>query len=323
MTIRNFLFATALLASPLLYAQEGQMPTQAIVTIDSKSPQPLTTQNLKAKVNNHDAEISAVVPVKPNGTQVAFLIDDGLRTSVGRQFQDIQGFIKALPAGTEIFVGYMQNGRVVPQQPFTTDHQAAAARLRIPMGSPGLNASPYFCLSDFVKNWPGGAEGSSAEGVVLRAKARFVIMLTNGVDPYNGSVSPTNQNSPYVDNAIRDAQRAGVPVYSVYYGDAGVRGGAASFSGQSYLAKVADETGGQAYFQGLGNPVSLTPFLDRFRNSIAESFVATFPATAKHNDLVELKFSSSLKSTRLQAPRAVRPGTRIISDSGQPSATPE
>lgn len=299
------------------------MPTQAIVTIDSKSPQPLTTQNLKAKVNNRDAQISAVVPVKPNSTQVAFLIDDGLRTSVGRQFQDIKGFIEALPEGTEIFVGYMQNGRVVPQQPFTTDHQAAAANLRIPLGSPGVNASPYFCLSDFVKNWPGGAERSSAEGTVLAAKARFVIMLTNGVDPYNGSVSPTNQNSPYVDNAIRDAQRAGVPVYSVYYGDAGVRGGAASFSGQSYLAKVADETGGQGYFQGLGNPVSLTPFLDKFRNSIAESFVATFPATAKNNNLVELKFSSSLKSTRLQAPRAVRPGTRIISDSGQPSATPE
>jgi hypothetical protein len=140
------------------------------------------------------------------------------------------------------------------------------------------------------------------------------MMLTNGVDPYNGSVSPMNQNSVYVDNAIRDAQRAGVPVYSIYYGNAGIRGGAASFSGQSYLARVADETGGRAYFQGMGNPVSLSPFFDQFRNAIAESFVATFPATARNNELVDLKFSTTLPSTKLQAPRQARPGTRITAN---------
>lgn len=311
MTNRKLLLATALFVSPLLYAQEGLVPTQTIVTVDSKAPQPLTAQNLTVKVNNHKTDLTNVVPVKPNGTQVALLIDDGLRTSVGRQLQDIQGFIKSLPQGTEIFIGYMQNGRVVPQQPFTTDIKAAAGNLRIPMGSRGISASPYFCLSDFVKNWPGGAEGSSSEGTILAPKARFVMMLTNGVDPYNGSVSPMNQNSVYVDTAIRDAQRAGAPIYSIYYGDAGIRGGAASFSGQNYLQKVADETGGRAYFQGLGNPVSLTPFLNQFRNSIAESFIATFPAEAKNNNLVDLKFSTNLKSTKLQAPQNVRPGARI------------
>jgi hypothetical protein len=311
MTIRNLLFATALFASPILYAQEGPTPTQAIITLDTKAPQPLTTQNLKAKVNNHNTQLTEVTPVKPNGTQVALLIDDGLRTSVGRQLSDISKFIKSLPEGTEIFVGYMQNGRVVPQQPFTTDYQAAAGSLRLPMGTPGLSASPYFCLSDFVKHWP---SGPSSEGSLLSPKARFVIMLTNGVDPYNGSVSPMNQNSPYVDSAIRDAQRAGVPVYSIYYGNSGLRGGAATFSGQSYLAKLADETGGTAYFEGLGNPVSLTPFFDQFRKSMAESFVATFPAVAKKNDLIELKLSTSLKSTKLQAPRYIRPGTRVLPD---------
>lgn len=322
MTTSKLFFAIALFASPLLYAQEGPTQTQAIVTVDSKTPQVLTTENIKVKVNNHDAALTSVVPVKPNGTQVAFLIDDGLRTSVGRQLQDIQGFIKSLPQGTEILVGYMQNGRVVPQQPFTTDLKAAAGNLRIPLGSVGASASPYFCLSDFVKNWPGGAEGSSSQGAVLAPKARFVIMLTNGVDPYNGSVSPLNQNSVYVDTAIRDAQRAGVPVYSIYYGNAGIRGGAASFSGQNYLAQVADATGGRGYFQGMGNPVSLSPFLDQFRKSIAESFIATFPASAKNNDLVELKFSTTLKSTKLQVTKSIRPGNRI-SAASSPSAIRE
>ncbi len=87
------------------------------------------------KVNNHDAELTSVVPVLPNGTQVAFLIDDGLRTSVGRQLSDIKGFINSLPQGTEILVGYMQNGRVIPQQPFTTDPQG---RRRKSQNSPGI-----------------------------------------------------------------------------------------------------------------------------------------------------------------------------------------
>lgn len=322
MTTSKLFFAIALFASPLLYAQEGPIQTQAIVTVDSKTPQSLTAENLKVRVNNHDAALTSVVPVKPSGTQVALLIDDGLRTSVGRQLPDIQGFIKSLPQGTEILVGYMQNGRVVPQQPFTTDLKAAAGNLRLPFGSAGASASPYFCLSDFVKNWPGGAEGSNSEGSMRAPKARFVIMLTNGVDPYNGSVSPLNQNSVYVDTAIHDAQRAGVPVYSIYYGNAGIRGGAASFSGQSYLAQVADETGGRGYFQGLGNPVSLTPFFDQFRKSIAESFIATFPASARNNDLVELKFSTTLKSTKLQVTKSIRPGNRI-SAATSPSVTRE
>jgi hypothetical protein len=202
----------------------------------------------------------------------------------------------------------MQNGRVVAQQPFTTDHDAAAGNLRIPLASAGVSASPYFCLSDFVKNWPGG-EGS--QGALIKPKARFVMMLTNGVDPYNGSVSPLNQNSIYVQNAVRDAQRAGVSVSSIYYGDAGIRGGAASFSGQSYLAQVSEGTGGTAYFQGTSSPVSLTPFLDKFRKAIAESFIATFPASSRKDELINLKASTTLHSTKLIAPTQVRPGTRI------------
>lgn len=318
MTLRKLLFATALVASPLfLLAQEGPL-TQAIVTVSSKSPQQLTAQNLKVRVNNHETPLTSVQPVKPNGTQVALLIDDGLRTSIGRQMSDMQQFIRSLPEGTEVLVGYMQNGRVIAQQPFTTDHNAAATNLRLPIGSPGLSASPYFCLSDFVKNWPGSQEGTSDQGNVVAAKARFVIMITNGVDPYNGSVSPMNQNSVYVDASIRDAQRAGVPVYSIYYTNAGIRGSAASFSGQSYLAKVSDETGGQAYFQGMGNPVSLSPFFERFSKSVSESYVATFPAPAKtYNNLIGLKFFTTLGSTKLQAARYIRPGTRLTATAGQ------
>jgi hypothetical protein len=287
--------------------QEGPLATQSIVTLDSKTPQTPTPSSLTVKVNRHDSQIAAVSPILPNGTQVALLIDDGLRSSVGRQLPDLKSFITSLPAGVEVFVGYMQNGRVVAAQDFTTEHASAAANLRIPLSSAGISASPYFCLSDFIKKWPGG---SSEDGMLMTPKARFVMMLTNGVDPYNGSVSPLNQTSPYVDAAISDAQRAGVAVYSIYYGEAGIRGANASFSGQNYLTQVADGTGGRAYYVGSGSPVSLSPFLSQFRKSIAESFVATYNASGKN--LVELKFSTSLPGTKVRAAQMVRPGNRIV-----------
>lgn len=306
------LIALAMLASTFAMQaqQEGPISTQSIVTVDSKKTQTLTTSTLTVKVNRHETPISRIARVKPNGAQVALLIDDGLRTSVGRQLPDLKNFIKSLPPGIEIFVGYMQNGRVVPAQPFTTDHASAANNLRLPMGLPGLSASPYFCLSDFVKNWPGG-EGVDASAMI-QPKAHFVIMLTNGVDPYNGSTSPMNQNSPYVDSAVADAQRAGVAVYSIYYGDAGIRGGNASFSGQNYLLEVADGTGGRAYFQGMGNPVSLTPFLNQFTASIAESYIVTYAAEGSR--LVEVNFSTKLPKTKVRAAKMVRPGNRLAAD---------
>jgi hypothetical protein len=303
----KYLLAATLLTATLLPAQEGPTPTQILVALDAKSPQTPTPQNITIKVNDRETPLTSLSPIPPTGAQVAILIDDGLRSSVGRQLGDLQKFITSLPQGTEIFIGYMENGRVVPAQDFTTDYAAAAKNLRIPMGTAGASASPYFCLSDFAKHWPGTPSG---EGATLTPKARFVLMLTNGVDPYNGSVSPMNQNSAYVDAAVADAQRAGIAVYSIYYSDSGIRGGAASFSGQGYLSEVAEGTGGRAYYQGTGNPVSITPFLNQFRSSIAETYVATFTAPANKN-MVRVKLSTNLPNTKVRAQQEVRPGTQL------------
>ena len=198
----------------------------------------------------------------------------------------------------------MRNGEVVTAQPFTTDYAAAAQTLRLPLGSPGISASPYFCLSAFVKQWP---EATTAFAGQSAAKARFVMMITNGVDPYNGSVSVLNQDSPNVAAAVQDAQRAGVAVYSVYFGDAGIRGGAASMSGQSYLAQLSEGTGGTAYFEGTYSPVSLSPYLTRFQKAIAETYIATFPAPG-NKKLVTIKLNTKLPGTKLHAANMVRPG---------------
>ena len=262
--------------------------------------------------------LTALTPVQPASMQIALLIDDGLSRSSGVQLNDIRDFATTLPAGAQLLVGYMSNGRVQIEVPFTADHAAAADKIRLPMGIPGQSASPYFCLSDFVKRWP----GASSDSPSASTKARFVIMITDGVDLYNGSVSLANQDSPYVRGAIADAQRAGVAVSSIYYRDAGIRGGAASLSGQSYLQQVADGTGGTSYYMGDFNPVSLKPFFHQFEHDIAETYIATFNAdsgSAGRDRLLRLKMSTTIPKLKLRHPESIRPGNQESSAASQPT----
>ncbi len=308
--MKKFIPLALLLVGLGARAQEGLLPTQALVTVESKDAPKLAVGDLMLDVNGKKQPPTSLSPVAPAGAQIALLIDDGLRESVGREMNTLRSFVTNLPVGTEIFIGYMSNGRVQQTSYFTTDHAAAATKLRLPIGSPGISASPYFCLSEFVKAWPNeGFDGGRAP------KARFVLMITNGVDPYNGSTSPLNQNSPYVDQAQRDAQRVGVSVSSIYFADAGFRGGRGSFSGQSYLAQIAEATGGRSYWQGTGNPVSMQPFLEQFQHDISETYVATFPAEGK--DLIQFRARSNVPRLKLRTAQQVRPGNV---ESGVPSA---
>jgi hypothetical protein len=302
----RFALSAVLLASVAAiptYAQREDVPTQALVTLEGKSGGDVNLAALTLSVNEHKQPLTNLRPVDPANVQVALLMDSGLRLSVGRELDELRGFLRSLPDGVEVMVGSMQNGSVRADQPFTTNHDAAAQALHLPQGLAGGSASPYLCLSDFVKKWPEGARAGD-EG-----KARIVLMISNGVDPYNGSTSLMNQDSPYVSAAVTDAQRAGVAVYSIYYSDAGIRGGQASFSGQSYLSQVAQGTGGQLFFEGSHSPVSMKPFLDDFRKILGETYIASFNAPAdSRRDLVRIKISGA--GMKVHAPQAVRPGNR-------------
>jgi hypothetical protein len=317
----RYLLALALLtttAATLHAQQEGPTSTQVLVALDSRAPVTPAPANLTVKVDNRATPLLNLAPVPPSGAQIAILIDDGLRRSISQQLNDLRTFVTSLPAPTEVFIGYMQNGRIVSASGadpgFTTDHAAAAAALRISVGLPGVSASPYFCLSDFVKNWPGASELQQSQQTRERGhKARFVLMLTNGVDPYNGSTSIMNQDSPYVQAAQDDAQRAGVPVYSIYYPDSGgaFRRGRGTFSGQSYLFQIANATGGMSFYQGDIPPVSLAPYLQQFQAAVANTYVATFDAPASKN-MARLKFSTNLPKVKVRAPDQVRSGNVVL-----------
>jgi hypothetical protein len=283
---------------------EGPVPTTATITVQSKSGAPLDPALLTLQVNGTNTPILSVKPVPPPGAQIAILIDDGLRSVFGNQLDDFATFINALPLGAKVLVGYMQNGTVRGMNTFTTNHQAAAAQLRLPMSVAGINGSPYFTLSEFSKHWPSNQPG-----------ARFVLLVTNGVDPYNGSTSVMNQNSPYVQTAQEDAQRAGVAVYSIYYPQAYRQTGRNSFSGQSYLAQVGEASGGVSFNMGTITPPSLAPYLNEFSKAIASSYLVRFnvsSARVKRDTLYRIRLRTSQPGVKINAPNSVHPGTDLM-----------
>src|SRR6185312_9918893 len=185
--IMQLTLVSVLAGAATLVAQipvEGPVETHATISVEAKQPLQLDPTMIKVEVNGHQTPLTNLSRVRPSSAQVAILIDDGLRTSFANQLGDMKQFITSLPPGVQVLVGYMRNGSVDTSGGFSTDHAAVAGMLHVPLSSAGISGSPYFCLSDFAKKWP-----SSDPGV------RFVLMLTNGVDPYNGSTSIANQDS--------------------------------------------------------------------------------------------------------------------------------
>ena len=77
----------------------------------------------------------------------------------GVQLKEMQHFIQSLPPNAGAGRLYAER-HGAHESGFTTNHEAAAQQVRIPLSVAGLSASPYFCLSDFVKHWPG--QGNAA-----------------------------------------------------------------------------------------------------------------------------------------------------------------
>jgi hypothetical protein len=101
-------------------------------------------------------------------------------------------------------------------------------------------------------------------------------MISDGIDRFYGG----GLSNPYVDSAIEDVQKAGIPVDAIYARGIG-HFGHSMFRvnwGQMYLSQLAAETGGESYINGFGTPVSFTPFLDDLRARFDHQFKLGFLA---------------------------------------------
>jgi hypothetical protein len=295
-TAAAFLFAAVFAGLPLA-AQQGQ--GQAVVTVlphnKEAAPMNVTDQDLAVHVNGKLAKVTGWTPASDSTLELVVLIDGSSRTSLGRQFGDIEQFVRALPPNVQAAIAYMDQGRADFVAPFSADHALVLRNLHLPGGMAGTDASPYFCLSYLAKNWP-------SQNVSAR---REVIMITDGVDRYELRYDPEDQ---YLQAAITDAARAHLVVYSIYWSGQGQidATGYENNAGQNLLQQLSEGTGGKSYWIGSGNPVSFQPYFDemlrRFQNQYELGVTAPLRGKA---ELETMKLKLSAPGAEVDAPNEV------------------
>ena len=290
----------ALQAATPLEAQQmvqGQVVITVLPKVDGQLPLSVTQQDLAVKVNGKNAKVTHWGPVQAPGNQVelVLLIDSGARSSLGREMNDIEKFVQGLPPNVKAAIAYMQNGQAIFAGPLTTDRTQILGNLHLPMGASGVSASPYFCLSQLAKSWPG------QDGMARRE----VVMVTDGVDPYQRQY---DAEDPYVEEAITDAARARLVVYAIYWTNVGFADHteAANNAGQNLLEQVTQATGGKSFWQGMGNPVSFQQYFDdlsrRLKNQYELGFIA--PSDIKPG-VQQFQLKLHAPGTEIDAPQKV------------------
>ncbi|HEY3704916.1 MAG TPA: hypothetical protein VGL22_07615 [Terracidiphilus sp.] len=300
------LATAALLAVPVFgqanTSSDTQTHGQAVVTVlpdKNAQPREVSAQDLQVRINGKDATITNVQSLRSNSDrlEVVLMMDAGARTSLSNQFGDIKNFINGLPADAKVTLAYMQFGTARVVSPLTTDRNAVLKGLRIPAGSPGENASAYVCLSDLAKHWPSQD----------RSARRVVVMITDGVDYYNPQY---DSQDPYMETAISDSVRSGLVVYSIYWQNKGRfdRTWYANNAGQNLLAQVTQATGGNSYWEGMGNPVSFQPFFKDLDRRLQNQYEVAFTAPVSKPGVESMKLKVNNGGVKVDAPQQVYVG---------------
>jgi hypothetical protein len=293
----SIVLSSVLIALTSLYVSAQQTssagtPVHMIVTVEARHgnmPPDVMQQDVMVYEGRTRDQVTDWIPAQGDHAALEFfiLIDDGSSISLGSQLEDLRQFINAQPNTTSVGIAYMQNGVAQVVQNPTTDHAQAAKALRLPLGTVGADASPYFSLQDLIKRWP------------QTTARREVFMVSDGVDWFGGSTA----QDPYVDAAITDAQRAGIVVFDIYMPG---RGHAAHsywryYWGQIYLSQVADETGGESYYIGFtGSPVTFAPYLDSMAHRLTHQYFLGFvPKPQKKGGMQRVRLQTEVPNAEL------------------------
>jgi hypothetical protein len=194
---------------------------------------------------------------------IAVLIQDDLVSQVANEIGETRDFIRSLPQGSHVMVGYITTGALQVRQPFTTDLDKAARSLRIPTSSTASSPfNPYVevveALRKFDKSWNNNA----------------LLLISDGLDVSRGFDSTAAAHTLDLDRAIAEANRRQVSVFTFYAPSVGLTSHsrlAASY-GQSSLNRLADRTGGKAFFQGLTGFVTFDSYFSRLQEALNRQY---------------------------------------------------
>src|SRR5438046_2213086 len=211
----------------------------------------LTSTKANAKTNETES-LRVQAPLN-----IAILVQDDLISSVANELGMTRDFIRSLPAGSRVMVGYITAGSLQVRQPFTTDLSRAANSLRIPISSTSASAyDPYVEVIEALKKFDSSWKGHNA-----------VLLISDGLDTSRGFDATTAGHTLDIDRTISEANRRNLAIYSFYAPSVGLtsRSYLAASYGQSSLNRVSHDTGGMAFFQGMTGLVTFDYYFKRVR----------------------------------------------------------
>jgi hypothetical protein len=243
-----------------------------------------------------DGEAQKVISRRGIGASpmtLAVLIQDGVVPSVSSDITRIADFVRHLPRGSRVLVGYIRSGSLQVRQKFTSDLERAASTMRAPI--PFASASTSNTYQEIIE----GLRRFDSQPTGRRA----ILVVSDGLDSSQGfSISPQSLN---LERAIKEAQRRSVAVYAFYAPTVSTTTGGNRLligNAQGSLERLSEETGGRAYFQGMGAPVSFEPYLRDLATSLSRQIAVTYLSTHANKGYHRIQVQSDREDIEIVHP---------------------
>jgi len=248
-------------------------------------------------VISEDGDPQTIISLRGIGTNspitLAVLIQEDLVPSVGNEIKDLANFIRSLPRGSRVMIGYLRTGSLQVKQKFTNDLEKAASGLRPPSGfSSASPYNPYVEVVEALRRFEGQPLGR-----------RAILLVSDGLDVSRGIDSSSPTQSVDLQRAVNESQRRGVAIYGFYAPTTLAAANPELISNaQSSLLRLSNETGGIAFFQGTGAPVSFRPFIRELDTSLQKQAALTFLSTHLKKGFHRIEVKSSTPGVRVAYP---------------------
>jgi VWFA-related protein len=264
------------------------------------APSELELQTVDLTVSE-DGDPQTILSIRAMGTSspinLMVLIQDDVVASIGLETKSLAEFIRRLPRGSRVSIGYLRTGSLQVRQKFTSDLEKAAKSLRGPMGVASVAPyNPYIEVIEAARRFDAQPAGR-----------RAILLVSDGLDVSRGVDSSSPSQSLDLERAITEAQRRSLAIYSFYAPTAltGNNGNLTS-NAQSSLLRLSDETGGRAFFQGFGAPVSFDPYLKEVNASLERQIALTYLSTHLKKGFHRVKIGSSTPGVEIHYPSGYR-----------------
>ena len=252
-------------------------------------------ERLIVKEDRDDQTVLSIRSVTDAPLALAILVQEDLSSSFNLQINDLKKFIRGLPRGSRVMVAYLRGGTLQVRQKFTDDLNAAAEALRIVVSSSSVAPrNPFDGVIDALNRFD-----------ALPAGRRAILLISDGLDISQGLSNSSPSQSLDLDRAIQRAQRRSVAVFAFYNPASVTEGGDSRLinNGQGSLLKIADETGGRAFFQGSIGPLSYEPFFRELSILLSRQFLLSYLSTHMKRGYHRVEVLSTNPEIKIEHPK--------------------